>query len=204
MTATIDGVASLVGIEFQHPMEGEDTLRAEIVAGHRFGLYQGPKISSMSSLQRQVDGQFVPVAGTEEGFAIWMDRADTQLSMRGTKMEGNLGSVGTGTLQSKWSTKDLDLNFPELDKVVHYLDVSRPEGLSGILEVDVYRNRETTPTATIQINMAQTFSSEELAKHMQHVRYLRLVFRTPAVHTGNIFEMLDITLRQQLVDSIGM
>lgn len=204
MTATIDGVASLVGIEFQHPMEGEDTLRAEIVAGHRFGLYQGPKISSMSSLQRQGDGQFVPVAGTEEGFAIWMDRADTQLSMRGTKMEGNLGSVGTGTLQSKWSTKDLDLNFPELDKVVHYLDVSRPEGLSGILEVDVYRNRETTPTATIQINMAQTFSSEELAKHMQHVRYLRLVFRTPAVHTGNIFEMLDITLRQQLVDSIGM
>lgn len=202
MSFEIDGVPSAIGIEFTHPMEGEDTLRAELIAGHRFAFYQGPDITAAALLQRDNDGEFLTAVGTADGFVVWTDRKDTQLSMRGDKLEGNLGSVGDGSLASRWSTKDMDVDYPELDKVVHYLDVSKPEGLSGTLYLTIYRNRSSTPIASnIPIDLSEPFSTIELASALQESRSFRLVFGLEAGSGGTIWELLDLTIRQQLVDS---
>ena len=192
---------SRIGLEFQHPMKGEDTMRAELIAGHRFSLYEEPAACSFSTLQREGDPEFRLVAGTEEGFVVWMDRDDTQLSMRGDKLEGTLGSIGTGTLASRWSTKDMDLEVTELDKLLHYLDASRPEGLTGTLTVEVYRNRASSPIGTFDIDLSKPFSSEELGLHLQEARSFRLLFKLPDNHSGTIWELLDLVVRHQLVDS---
>lgn len=190
-----------IGLEFQHPMKGEDTMRAELIAGHRFSYYEEPAATSFATLQRQTDSQARLVAGTEDGFAVWMDRSDTQLSMVGSKLEGTTGAIGTGALASRWSTKDMDLDMIEMDKLVHYLDASRPHGLTGTLTVEVYRNRATSPIGTFSLDLSQPFSSEELGLHLQEARSFRLLFKLPASHSGTIWELLDLTLRHQIVDS---
>lgn len=196
-----DRMSARIGLEFQHPMKGEDTIRAELIAGHRYSYYEEPAASSFATLYRSGDSQFQLVAGTEEGFAVWMDSPYTQLSMRGTKLENNLGSIGSGALQSRWSTKDMDLELNEIDKLVHYLDASRPEGLTGTMTVEVYRNRAAAPIGSFSIDLSQPFSSEELALHIQEARSIRLMFRLPSNHSGTIWELLDLTLRHQIVDS---
>lgn len=53
------------------------------ISGFRFSSYRGPNLTALSSVSNKAGGTDVVVAGTEEGYVVWLDRGDTRLSMLG-------------------------------------------------------------------------------------------------------------------------
>lgn len=196
MTSDVAGSPCHYGIEFQHPMDGEDTLRAELVAGHRFSNYDGVPITALASVQRPGVG-FAVIAGTSDGFAAWVDAEGDGRVMAGTYLEGNRGSTYEDNVRPTiWSTREFT-GMVELDKHMHFLDVSRPKGGTGLLTVDLYRDRGDY-VGSINVDLSKPFSSEELGHLMQGVRTYRFSFGSDS---GIVWELLDLTVRLQYVDS---
>lgn len=71
-----------IGLEFDHPYAGPQQLN-EMVAGHRFTVYEGPAVTRLATVRPRAGGSSLLIGGTSDGFVIWMDRDDTRLHMMG-------------------------------------------------------------------------------------------------------------------------
>lgn len=58
---------------------GDQSLSLFTPSAFRFSRYIGPNVCALASVQSNDGGVAVTIAGTEEGFVVWMDREDTQL-----------------------------------------------------------------------------------------------------------------------------
>lgn len=70
-----------ISIEFDHPVDGDAV--NPVIAGHRFSKYRGPSFTALGMVVSKDGGAHDLVGGTRDGFMVWMDRRDTQLSMLG-------------------------------------------------------------------------------------------------------------------------
>jgi len=77
--------------EFNHELAGGErgsatgytTAAQRIQSGHRFSRYDDPNAAVMGSLRDKGRSTSRLIAGTDDGFVVWMDRADTSLVMLG-------------------------------------------------------------------------------------------------------------------------
>jgi hypothetical protein len=190
-----------IGVEFIHPMVGEDTLRAELIRGHRYSLYEHPTCTALGSVQPRGGGPPRMIFGTADGFCLWADDDRTRLMGMAQDpdlrpgLEGTLGAAGI--LERRWSTKEWDASTPELDKVVYYLDVSR-RPTAGALTIDCFRNRLDVAAGSVQLDLTKAFSSDEVGSILQESRSFRFLFRT----SDDVdFELLNLVVRPAEVDS---
>ena len=80
---------------------------------HRFSRFRGPNITALGTVwDRFGDNQQV-VAGTEEGFVVWMDRTDTKLSMLGP--DANVWGATALTLTTSSDTAYLETSSGTID-----------------------------------------------------------------------------------------
>jgi hypothetical protein len=103
-------------VEFDHPGNGTDTLRAELQAGHRFSYYDGPAVTALGQAESYDGGLFSVIGGTPEGFLVWMDRDDTRTVLTGPLVEA-AGVPLWGDRTLAWTTSlagdiDSDLEGP--------------------------------------------------------------------------------------------
>ena len=71
-----------VSVEFDHELSGAQLQNRE-PALHRFARYEDPNLTAICSVQRRGGGVQRLVGGTEEGFAVWLDRSDANLALIG-------------------------------------------------------------------------------------------------------------------------
>ena len=69
-------------VEFDHPFDGDAAVNA-VIAGHRFGQYEGPQLVALGSVVPKDGGPHALIGGTVEGFLVWLDRTDTRSIMMG-------------------------------------------------------------------------------------------------------------------------
>jgi hypothetical protein len=98
-----------------------------------------------------------------------------------------------------WSTKEIDADAPHLEKRGYWLDVQRAIG-SGKLFADLHRNRAQLPMGTLEIDLSEPYSSEELGPCLQEARSVRIVFRTDG-QTASQFELIDLVIRMLVEDN---
>jgi len=80
---------------------------------HRFSRFRGPNITALGTVwDRFGDNQQV-VAGTEEGFVLWMDRTDTKLSMLGP--DANVWGATSLTLTTSSDVAYLETSAGTID-----------------------------------------------------------------------------------------
>ena len=65
-------------------MQGSSVLEKDARSmKHRYSRFKGPNLTALATLWDRFGDNYKLVAGTEEGFVIWMDRSDSQLHMMG-------------------------------------------------------------------------------------------------------------------------
>lgn len=129
---------------------GQPRMNARITAelrGQRiaFSRYYAPNLSALATVQPREPGAEVTVGGTEEGFVVWLDRADTNLVMMGpdAKLWGALSLQCFGGTQSTTlgmdtdSSTDLDFSLVgPMGVTARYLDATGEERLVTLLGSD--------------------------------------------------------------------
>ncbi len=102
--------------------------------------------------------------------------------------------VSLAAMLWRWSTKAFDCGTIDLDKRFYFLDASRkPSG--GTIYLDPFRNGETTPRASLAVDLAVDYTALEVGSIIQEARVARFLFRsqTPAVDID--VEIFDLVMR---------
>lgn len=104
ITATVDGVPytnERVSLEFDHEYSGAAGAE-KMPAMHRASRYKWPIITALGNADRDGGGVEQTVAGTEDGFVIYLDRDDSDRTMLGgsTAFWGNPSATANGASTS--------------------------------------------------------------------------------------------------------
>ena len=108
---------------------------------HRFAKHIGPNVTAMTTLWDRFGDNHQLVAGTEEGFVVWMDRTDTKLCMMGpdSSIHGassmTLGSNASGPSQYLETPPSADsaLSGPRGPRIRFLEDVTLVENSAVVL-----------------------------------------------------------------------
>lgn len=218
-----------LAMDFDHPMDGEDTTRAELVSGHRMGRREWARISSMAygigGLQPRM------ACGTEDGFVAWMDVEGEPEIMRasGTGLEGRAGSVAVDASDwtnwdhvvydsaGLWAPDGQWLSVPGVGVVrslwsTKTFNAGTPDIRknayyldverdvgAGKMTIDVYKDQGPT-VGPVTIDLSLSYSSEELGGILQEARSFRFAMRAHEV--GVRYDLLSVTLRVAAVESL--
>lgn len=90
--------------ELDTPASGVVAGADQTPANHRFGSYEDPNVTALGVVDRQTGGVQQLIAGTEEGFVLFMDRQDTRYNLRleDTELFGPAQvTLGSGSTTSK-------------------------------------------------------------------------------------------------------
>lgn len=110
-----------------------------------YSRYYAPNLTAIATVQSREPGVEVLVGGTEEGFVVWLDRADTSLVMMGpdTKLWGTFrlesfgGSSSTTVALDTQSSSDLDSDLAgPMGVTARYNDADGVERLVSLLGAD--------------------------------------------------------------------
>jgi hypothetical protein len=104
--------------------------------------------------------------------------------------------VSLGAALWRYSTREIDADTIDLDKLFYFLDISRRSTV-GTVKLDCFRNAAPTPVDTKDVDLAQIYVEVGIQSILQQARIGRFLFRTqtPAIDTD--VEFLDLVVRLQ-------
>lgn len=174
-----------------------------------FSRYLGPNLTALATVQPREPGAEVLVGGTEEGFVVWLDRADTSLILMGpdsrewgafqlTSYGGTSSTTGGLDTQSV-SEVDGDLAGP-MGVTGRYNDADGTERLVSLLGADGrYLHYAETLLAAVPVNHQIMIGAQQLLwetpwldmgnpERLKQLKYIDLILETRDLEpTGTIY-----------------
>lgn len=103
--------------------------------------------------------------------------------------------VSLGAQLHRWRTRTYDGANPAQEKKATWLDVTRVPQAAGVLKVDVFKDLDTAPRDTIDLQLTQDYFSHELGSILQECRSFSFLLRTESPAADLDFEILDLLAR---------
>ncbi len=155
-------------------------------------LSEAPLVGSWYSGGNWLTPPFFQLASRSGPRAVTWRNAPTETSAAG--MTHHVGGI-----ESKWSTAHFDIQTPDLEKLFHYLDVSRTGDAD--ITVHVFRDMSSTAVGTVTLANAKDFSSEPMQGLLQQTRTVQVSFQPKRDQAGKSYEIFDVVLRLTPTDN---
>ena len=107
-----------IASEIDHTSTGLGAGNDQVPANHRFSAYEDPNITVLGIVDRMTGGVKQLIAGTEEGFIVFLDRADTAYQLRKDDDElygPDQVTLGSGSTTSKLVLSAANANLTGLE-----------------------------------------------------------------------------------------